>query len=486
MVSRSFRGLASRVPLALGLSGLVTLTLASACGSEDPCANGACTSDLDVYVSPKGVDTAPGTKTRPVRSVRTALRLAAYAKRPRVILAQGTYEEPETLVLPDGARLEGGYAPDTFAEDAEAYSELRGAALALVVKDAKTPGLVRSLRILAADAKAPGEASVAMWITGSESFRLDHLELRAGRGADGLAAVASNAPLSLDGAAGKDGTSGAIDGENGAGRGGDGGQNAQCPDARGGAGGSGGQRYTAFKGVDGRTSPMGAEGGKGAAENGCTGLPGGNADAVAKPGGSGKSGALGPDVGTWDASRARYVASRGGDGTAGEDGAGGGGGGGGSGQTGTLCTDGAGNGGGGGGSGGCGGPAGLGAGSGGASIALLLESSSPLMDRLTLVTAGGGKGGSGTGGTPGGKGGAGGKGAATGLAEIGRGGNGHAGGDGGAGGHGAGGSGGPSLGIWLVSGRAEVSNATYTLGPGGEAGGGPLPGAAGRKAERFP
>lgn len=486
MVSRSVRGLASRVPLALGLSGLVVLASVSACGSEDPCANEACASDLDVYVSPNGDDTAPGTKARPVHSVRTALRLAAFAKRPRVLLAQGTYEEPETLVLPDGARLEGGYVPGTFAEDSEAYSELRGAALALVVKDAKTPGLVRSMRIVAADAKSAGEASVALWITGSESFRLDHLELRAGRGADGPSAVAPSAPTSLDGATGKDGTSGSIDGENGAGRGGDGGQNARCPDARGGAGGSGGQRYTAFKGVDGRASPMGAEGGKGAAENGCTGLPGGNADAVAKPGDPGKPGALGRDVGTWDASRARYVASRGGDGTAGEDGAGGGGGGGGSGQTGTLCTDGAGNGGGGGGAGGCGGPAGLGGGSGGASIGLLLESSSPLMDRITLVTAGGGKGGAGTGGTAGGKGGAGGKGAATGLSEIGRGGNGHSGGDGGAGGHGAGGSGGPSLGIWLVSGRAEVSNATYTLGPGGEPGGGPLPGATGRKAERFP
>lgn len=459
--------------------------LLAACGSEDRCASGACEADLDVYVAPDGDDTAPGTRERPVRTVRTALRLAAHATRPDVRLAQGIYTEQEPLVLPDGVRLRGGYVPKTF-EESEALSELRGASLAVVVRDPKTPGSLRGLRIVAADASAPGEASIALWTRSARGFRLDHVELRAGRGADGVDSVVTGGAPSRDGAPGQDGRGGAIDGENGAGRGGDGGQNTTCPEARGGAGGSGGQRYTAFSGVDGRASAAGVAGGKGAPESGCTGRAGESAATVPKPGEAGKQGAQGLDVGTWDGANARYVAARGGDGTAGTSGAGGGGGGGGAGQTGALCTDGAGNGGGGGGAGGCGGAAGLGGGGGGASVAWLVEDGAPLAFDVRFVTAGGGRGGAGTPGSSGGKGGAGGRGASVGLSEIGRGGDGHAGADGGNGGTGAGGSGGPSLAVWVLAGNAEIASATYELGPGGAAGQGPLAGLPGKRAERYP
>lgn len=460
----------------------------AACGSSDPCADGACEEDISVYLAPNGDDAAAGTKAKPVRTVRVALRLAAHAKRARVRAAKGTYEEPETLVWPEGVTLEGGY-DEAWTEDTAAYSEIRGASVAIVVRDVRAASALRGVRVSAADADTmrAGEASVAMWISGSDGFRLDRVELRAGRGADGQAASATTIdPLTLDGRPGANGTVGSIDGENGAGRGGDGGQNPTCPSARGGAGGSGGQRYTAFAGVDGRASPAGATGGKGAPESGCTGRAGTNADAVANPGAAGAAGKAGPDLGTWDSVNAKYRASGGTSGAKGDDGAGGGGGGGGAGQTGALCTDGAGNGGGGGGAGGCGGAPGSGGGGGGASVALLVENSAPILDSTSFFTAGGGAGGAGTAGTRGGSGAKAGVGAAAGLSEIGRGGDGRAGADGGAGGAGAGGSGGPSVGLWIVSGKAESTNAKFEVGAGGGAGGGPLPGVAGRRADRLP
>ncbi len=469
------------------LGGLLFTLAVTACGSSEPCAGASCDADETVYLAPNGDDEAPGTREKPVRTVRTAIRLAAHARRLEVHAAVGTYDEPEPIVWPDGVRFEGGYMLDGWRHDPEAYSEVRGAELAIVVRDAKVTGALRGVRVVARDATSPGQASIAVWVSGTEAFRFDHVELRAGRGAAGVDAAAERFdPTVLDGKPGVDGKGGAADGENKAGRGGDGGQNARCPTARGGAGGSGGQRYTAFAGVNGRASPGGAAGGKGAAENGCRGLGGTNADGVAREGAPGKAGALGPDLGRWDSASARYLASAGGAGEAGEDGVGGGGGGGGSGQTGLLCTDGAGNGGGGGGAGGCGGRAGNGGGGGGASIAMLVENSNPILDRVVLATASGGAGGAGTAGTRGGRGAKAGVGAAVGLDEVGRGGNGHAGADGGAGGHGAGGSGGPSLGQWVLSGKVEATNVKYEIGPGGAGGGGPLPGATGKRAERVP
>ncbi len=479
---RSFRAV---IGWAFGV-GALSIAVA-ACGSADPCsAPGSCADDPVVYLAPNGDDAAPGTQQKPVRSLRTALRLAAFAKRFEVHAAIGIYEERETVVWPEGVRFSGGYSPDVWKESST-LSELRGAAIALVIRQGTTPGLLRNIRVSAADASLEGQASVAVWVVGAEAFRFDNVELRAGRGGAGKGALpVSNDPAVLDGKAGGAGTAGAIDGENGAGRGGDGGQNPMCPAARGGAGGSGGQRYTAFAGVDGRASPAGAAGGVGAAENGCKGRDGSSATGAASDGSPGRAGAKGSDLGSWDVTAVAYLPSSGGPGTAGKDGAGGGGGGGGSGQTGTLCTDGAGNGAGGGGAGGCGGFPGAGGGGGGASVAMLIESTTPILDRVVLVTAGGGSGGAGSEGSRGGKGGGGGAGASAGVGEIGRGGNGHAGGSGGLGGAGTGGSGGPSIGVWTLGGRAEATNLKFELGPGGVGGSGPVAGAPGRRAERAP
>ncbi len=462
-----------------------------ACGSSEPtpCQGASCGGgDRDaVFVAPDGADTNPGTKEAPVATVRTALRLAGYAQRLRVVLAEGKYTETAPLVWVDGVNLEGGYARATWAKDG-GVSELSGASTALVATRLAVGGSLARVVVRAQSAPAPEVPSVALWVSDLADGKVFRVEpgtvLSAGAGGDAGKAAEVPSAGSLDGPPGVDGRAGSVDGENDPGNGGAGGRNLACPVANGGPGGSGGHAYSAYRGLDGRGSAGGVAGGKGAEPNGCSSRDGASATAKAGSGKNGLDGAPAAELGAWDEPALRYLPPRGAPGTGGEPGQGGGGGGGGSGQSGTLCNDGAGSGGGGGGAGGCGGPGGPGGGGGGPSVALFVTKATVVADGATLMTERGGAGGAALAGGVGGAGGAGGAGGTQGAPEIGRGGRGEAGGAGGRGGAGGAGSGGPSVGIWVLSGDVKTTNVTLQVGPGGAPGTGPGgPGKPGRRAD---
>ena len=439
-----------------------------------------------MFVAPDGVDTNPGTKDAPVATVRAAMRLAGFAKRPRVVLAEGKYTENAPLMWVDGVTVVGGFSRSTWARG-EGTSELSGATLAVVATRLTQGGTLAHVVIRAKGAASPDQPSVALWVSDlpeGKAFRVeDGSALYAGAGGDGAPGADARYPGALDGARGGDGRPGSVDGEIDPGTGGSGGRNPSCPEANGGSGGSGGHNYSGFRGIDGRPSAGGVAGGKGADANGCTARDGTSAVAKAAPGGAGAAGAGAGDLGEWDEAAFRYVPPAAQPGTPGQPGQGGGGGGGGSGQSGTFCNDGAGGGGGGGGAGGCGGLGGAGGGSGGPSVALLVLKATVVVDGAKLATERGGAGGQGGAGEAGGEGGAAGAGATQGAPEIGRGAKGEAGAAGGSGGRGGSGSGGPSVGLWVLSGNVQTASVQFEVGPGGSAGG--AAGLPGRRAERL-
>lgn len=432
-----------------------------------------------VFVAIGGDDLGEGTIDGPVASVQRAVDVAAQSGASQILLAAGDFDLDETLVLPDGVGLHGGYEPEAGWRRGDAFTVLNGPAVAIVARALPAGATLSRLTVRAADAEEPGGASIALLAVGSGGVTLyDGVSLEAGRGADGLDG-ASGAD-GRAGRAGADGEPGAPDNEERPGAGGAGATRPACA-AAGGDGGEGGAGARVMGDFDGQ-----------AGADGVGGTPGGaggrnNADSRdGEDGATGARGARGEDGAPGDAvgrltpdplTGLRYGAAAGGAGLPGAPGGGGGGGGGGAGQGGPLVVNGAGNGGGGGGAGGCPGAGGGGGGGGGASIALVVVDTPLVLDDVFLVTAGGGAGGGGGDGGAGGPGGAGGAGADEAPGEIGIGGAGGPGGRGGRGGHGAGGGGGPSVGLWMVGGPAPRADVVFELGPAGV--GGPSSGESG-------
>ncbi|MBZ0117787.1 MAG: DUF1565 domain-containing protein, partial [Sandaracinaceae bacterium] len=76
------------------------------------------------YVAPDGDDSGPGSPTRPLRTVDVALMRAAMSigtamARPHVFVASGIYTE--TLHVPDGVKLHGGYRRDFLRLDPDGF-----------------------------------------------------------------------------------------------------------------------------------------------------------------------------------------------------------------------------------------------------------------------------------------------------------------------------------------------------------------------------
>lgn len=466
------------------------------------------------YVSPDGDDAAPGSPTRPFRTIVRGFEAASASlmtadPRPHVFVASGTYVETPTL--PPGILVHGGYRRDFRALDPDGYrSELRASVdsttigrAALVIEDtgrASTQTLLEGFAVIGADAEAPGEPAFGIVSRGAGRGEvwLRNLEVRAGVGGDGQAGAAGGAGTGprASGDAGDDprpatensanqclrsGSQNRVSGGAGAthscagGRatsGGEGG-GSTCPDYQGtqASGSAGSAGAAGGSGGDDLFGPI-VDHGYDCPADICCGLadfevptdfqgPGdGEHGAVGSPGKDGQGcsdslGRLGADG--WRGGVAMA-------GTSGTNGAGGGGGGAGGGALmdfyAGYCEfpDGLGGGGGGGGAGGCGGGAGQAGGSGGPSIAIVMFGQAIGVTDSLLAPSAGGRGGDGG---PGGAGGAGSEGGQGGfiarenqvtppLAGAYPGGRGGNGGDGGDGGGGGGGCGGSSIGIWGV------------------------------------
>lgn len=469
------------------------------------------------YVSTDGDDAGPGSPTRPLRTLQVALDRAAESltrrrPRPHVFIASGSYAE--TVEIPDGVQVHGGYrrdwlelSPDGFRVEVRAPTETDApGGAALVVRGAgATDTLVEWISVRGRDAPMASAATFGAYLR-DPGPRLSLRALRvasgvAGAGRSGDNGVAGAGPMRAAGAGGAPRaaleTPGhvCIPGPDNLVMGGLGGRNA-CggTDVSGGVGGAPGCPSFAMRQPAGQAgNPAGAlPGGPGGAggqdSNGpimgiscsmpvCCGL----ADFTVptdfsgpQSGGDGRDGLGGsPGDGCRDAlgrfSGDDWVPDMATRGTPGEPGSGGGGGGAGGGaemdwvRSACEFADGLGGGGGGGGAGGCGGEAGRPGRSGGPAVAMLVRytrapEAVPTLTDLQLAPSDGGRGGDGGAGGDGGLGGAGGFGGEVPREERSTptlsgpfpGGRGGQGGNGGPGGGGGGGCGGGSIGIWIT------------------------------------
>jgi len=102
------------------------------------------TIDRAVFVAADGDDSAMGTREAPVRTIRQALRLASYNGRSQVLVGVGTYNESETLVIPEGIGVFGGYERARAWARGGGQSEFRGASTAIVARAMRLDGASRS------------------------------------------------------------------------------------------------------------------------------------------------------------------------------------------------------------------------------------------------------------------------------------------------------------------------------------------------------
>ena len=420
------------------------------------------------YVATDGDDAAIGSPTRPLKTLREALRRASESRgtatpRTHVYVASGSYTE--SLSLPDGIEIHGGYRRDFLALDPAGFLvEVRapvdtttaGGAALLANGAGTTRTVVEWLVLRGRDAIASSEATFgAVLVDPGAQLVLRELEIRAGvpgpgvngaRGASGTAPSADPTVGAPPRAALEDSMHRCVAGDSNLVAGGSGGRN-QCAgvDVGGGNGGSPHcPTFAAFEpsGANGAAPPsrIGGAGGAGGQDSSgpvtgtacrtgsvCCGL----ADftvptdfAGPQPGQNGVNGALGGSgtgcvdplgsflAGVWTPATASA-------GTPGGAGSGGGGGGAGGGVEYAyypgVCAypDGLGGGGGGGGAGGCGGSGGTAGTTGGPSVALVVSYASvsatlPTIVNVRLRPSDGARGGDGG---PGGEGGRGGTGA---------------------------------------------------------------------------
>jgi hypothetical protein len=343
-------------------------------GASSPSAEPCLVADeFAVFVSPDGDDDDDGTMTDPVATFARAVELATEDEK-IVVACSGDYDEE--VVIDAGVRVYGSFDCDddwAYAPDEPSVVAPGTSGFALQVRDASGEVVIEDVQFVARDAVAPGESSVAGFVSESARVTLRRVVLEARSGAagdDGMnPGFASQFPevTELQGIDG-DVTSG---GEKLA---------CECP--------------------GGATSTAGSGGGLG--EDGDIGLPdhtdpggeGGNALAQCSGGGglaSGQPGAPGPSPDDASGAALLGMLDAGGfvpsGGANGEHGAPGQGGGGGAGKTA--------GGGGSGGCGGCGGRGGPGGQGGGASIALLVFESTVTIEASELVANDGADGGDG-------------------------------------------------------------------------------------------
>ncbi len=388
-----------------------------------------------------------------------------------LFLQEGNYNINETIVIPSGLTIEGGYqnTGDGWQKSSALTSVINvnppvevvngfGHRTGILLSGTNNV-VLRDLNIYvnfglpAGNVGNNGVSIYGVRIINSNNYVFERCQIFTGHAGDGLAgsngAPGNSGGQGLPGQVGCDGCSG-----NGFGGNGGGGGNIGGEGGRGAYGNNTGQPGQGGFGVGGGAGGNGGNGTGGFCAFGCS-----NAG-VGQNGGGGLSGAAGSSGSNATAgvfNNAFFVPSLAGNGQTGIAGGGGGGAGGGGGTD--CCLDDRGGGGGGGGGGGFGGAGGTGGGSGGSSVALLTwnNGANGELRNVTLTPGNSGNGSPGGSGGQGGSGGSGGQGG-FGPDNGGNGGNGGPGGSGGQGGAGGTGANGQSLQLFESGSLLEVSN----------------------------
>ncbi|MGE3636278.1 MAG: hypothetical protein AB7P00_40625, partial [Sandaracinaceae bacterium] len=152
------------------------------------------------YVAPDGDDSGPGSPSRPLRTLQVAMTRAADSigmpgARPHVFIASGTYAE--SVEIPDGVLVHGGYRRDFLALDPDGFrvivrapsgSTAPGGA-ALVMRGAgQTTTLVEWLEARGLDAASPMAATFGIYaLDPGAQLTLRDMTVIAGVPGDGMA-----------------------------------------------------------------------------------------------------------------------------------------------------------------------------------------------------------------------------------------------------------------------------------------------------------
>lgn len=397
---------------------------------------------LGVFVSPAGDDATSGTKAKPVKTIGKALELAAVRKLPRLYVCAGTYAE--NVAITAQVALYGGLSCAWAPADARPKIA-PPTDVALRVTKVGAPVLVVDADVVgSADAAAPGDSAIAVFVSESTNVAFRRVNLTARNATAGATGATSSNYVSV---AAPNGSMGAIAGTDETKWG--------CADKKTLSYCPGGAAATDVgRGGDGRAFPMVgvANGGASGFFTCAAGTVGAGGLSHAAGGGSRSPGAL---------TAAGWVTTS--VGTAGEFGDPAQGGGGAGGQKDGQY------GGGGGGCGGCGGAGGGPGTNGGSSFALLSFNSAVVITGGVLASGAGGTGGSGGAGQAGQAGGQGGL-SSSGVANLGC--MGGAGGPGAGGSGGGGGAGGHSAAIAFVGSEPKPMGTMLTPGTPGLGGNG--------------
>ena len=176
------------------------------CDGENPVA-GCVISDPDgIYVAPSGDDTDNGTKGAPLETLSEAISQAAGTNR-TIYVCNGTFEE-NLEVNDDGIVIRGGYVCPSASTTGwlyEAGTRARVRPLdtgyALRVTGADNVAF-SDLDFASRNATQPGESSVAVFVTTSDSVSFERTRIVAGdgmAGANGVRAGSNHTAMSLDG-----------------------------------------------------------------------------------------------------------------------------------------------------------------------------------------------------------------------------------------------------------------------------------------------
>ena len=432
--------------------------------TKDPKDSPACVDDsIGIFVSASGSDSNAGTKSSPLKTIGAAVG-KTNEQHDRVYVCDGTYAE--TVKLTGPAKIYGGFAcadwsyAGTLPKVGPAKS-----GYALDVESVSGVVIAEDLELDAPSGQAPGESSVAVFVTQSTNVLLRRVTAKSGDGAAGADAVATSNYDADAGAAprGNDASTSL-----GAGT-----KECDCADGTKSFGGAGGGTLSAGDDGGPQIPPFDGHGMGGVYSAGC---------------GTGKTGNSAPegDGGTPGASVSGSASSVGWTTNAGISGVSGGPGQGGGGGSGGAVTGMNNEGGGSGGCGGCGGAGGAGGGSGGSTFAVLVFQSTLTIDTCTIQTGAGGAGKAGGTAQGGQSGGFPGNPAQSGIGCVGG-----TGGTGGAGAGGGGGAGGNAIAIGYVGTKPTVTGGSMQEGNAGAHGAGGngaasndgLPGADGIKAD---
>ena len=395
--------------------------------TKDPKDSPLCVDDtVGIFVDAAGgVDTNPGTKASPMKTLGAALGKTNPQQR-RLYVCAGTYPEDLSLdATHDGVSIYGGWKCQAWTYDAASQPLIGKTNLSAKLSGLTQSVAIEDVHVKAANGANPGDSSLAVLVANCANVTFTRVKLEAGIGQTGapgtLTDYTSPTQTQLNGS-----TATGIDGGSPV--------SVGCPAGDTTVGGGGGYG----NGQDGHDGTPGPSN-KGTLAA-CSGSNIGGGKGV-----NGDGGADAPALAALGAlTTAGWQPQAGGGGTHGDVGQGGGGG------AGYSSS-----GGGGGGAGGCGGAGGVGGGGGGGSVSLATLSSAVSLTASTLIATTAGDGGSGAAGqagqAPGGFYGGG-------LPPGCIGGNGGAGGSGGAGG---GGAGGISVGV-LYKGAQPMLDSTTT------------------------